>query len=107
MVYAIEHAAHMLNQVPARLGCCLTSPFDLVYNVRHDLSAWFKIFSICYFSNSFDVGRGDLKSNLRAQYFDGIMVGEDKQSSTITFYNPLIKKLYHHQTSISMMVGCQ
>ena len=32
--FAIKHASLMVNQVPGRLGCKLTSPFELVHGVN-------------------------------------------------------------------------
>ena len=49
--FAIRHAIHMINQVPVRLGCKLTSPFELVHGIKPDSSTWFELFSIGFFSH--------------------------------------------------------
>ena len=62
--YAIKHAAHMLNQVPGRLGRKLTTPFELVHNVKPDPRTWFELFSVGYFNH--DTDNAELRSKTQA-----------------------------------------
>jgi hypothetical protein len=52
--FAIKHAAHMMNQVPGRLGRKLTSPFELVHGVKPNANTWFELFSVGYFPHHMD-----------------------------------------------------
>ena len=52
--FALLHSAHMINQVPGRLGRQLTSPFELVHGVKPDSSTWFELFSIGYSDHNID-----------------------------------------------------
>ena len=90
--YAIKHAAHMLNQVPGRLGKKLTSPFELVYNTKPDSKTWFNLFSVGYFP--VDSKSGEKASVTESQTMHGIAIGRDEQTNTITFYNPMTRKYY-------------
>eukprot|EP00956_Cyclotella_meneghiniana_P035945 scaffold119809_cov102-Cyclotella_meneghiniana.AAC.2 len=90
--FAIKHASLMVNQVPGRLGCKLTSPFELVHGVKPDSSTWFELFSVGYFPHSSD--EGEAKSKSQANTLDGIAVGRDEQTNTVLFYNPITKQYY-------------
>ena len=90
--YAIRHAALMLNQIPGRLGRKLTTPFELVHNVKPDSRTWFQLFSVGYFDHERDAT--ELRSKAQAQTLDGIAVGRDASSNAITFYNPATKNYY-------------
>jgi hypothetical protein len=73
--FADKHAAHMLNQVPGRLRCKLTSPFELVYNQKR---TWFELFSIGYFPVKSKAGEATSAS--QSHCLDGIAVGRDDQT---------------------------
>ena len=90
--FAIKHAAHMINQIPGRLGRKLTSPFELVHGSKPDAATWFELFSVGFFRHSSD--EGESKTKMQAQTLDGIAVGRDDQTNTIIFYNPLTKQYY-------------
>jgi hypothetical protein len=90
--FAIKTAAHMLNQVPGRMGRKLTSPFELVYGVKPDAKTWFEPFSIGYFP--VESKSGEAASASQAQTMDGIAVGRDDKSNTIVFYNPITRSYY-------------
>lgn len=90
--FAIKHAAHMLNQVPGRLGCKLTTPFELVHGKKPDARTWFELFSVGYFP--VESKAGETASASQCQTMDGIAIGPDEQSNTILFYNPMTKKYY-------------
>ena len=90
--FAIKHAAHMLNQVPGRLGRKLTSPFELVYNQKPDARTWFELFSVGYFP--VESKSGESASTFQSQSMDGIAVGRCDKSNTIMFYNPITRKYY-------------
>eukprot|EP00956_Cyclotella_meneghiniana_P038057 scaffold148302_cov51-Cyclotella_meneghiniana.AAC.2 len=90
--FAVKHAVLMVNQVPGRLGRKLTSPFELVRGVKPDSSTWFELFSVGYFPHSSD--DGESKSKSQANTLDGIAVGRDEQTNTVTFYNPITRQYY-------------
>lgn len=90
--FAIKHAAHMLNQVPGRLRRKLTTPFELVHNVKPDPRTWFELFSVGYFNH--DTDNAELRSKTQAQTLDGIAVGRDDRSNTVIFYNPVSRSYY-------------
>eukprot|EP00956_Cyclotella_meneghiniana_P020999 scaffold37679_cov76-Cyclotella_meneghiniana.AAC.13 len=90
--YAVKHSALMINQVPGRLGRKLTSPFELVHGVKPDSSTWFELFSVGFFPHSSD--DGETKSKSQANTLDGIAIGRDEQTNTITFYNPITRQYY-------------
>ena len=94
--YAIKHAAHMLNQVPGRLGRKLTSPFELVYNAKPDSKTLFELFSVGYFP--VDSKSGEKASLTESHTMHGIAIGRDDSSNTITFYNPITRKCYSPPT---------
>jgi hypothetical protein len=94
--FSIKHAAHMLNQVPGRLGRKLTTPFELVYNQKPDARTWFELFSIRYFP--VEKKAGEKASATQCHTMDGIAVGRDEKSNTIIFYNPLTKSYYSPPT---------
>ena len=82
----------MINQVPGRLGRCLTTPFELVHGTKPDSSMWFELFSVCYFDHKTEGSAS--KSNTEAQTLAGNAVTRDEQSNTIKFYNALTKSHY-------------
>ncbi|KAL7481073.1 hypothetical protein ACHAW6_006752 [Cyclotella cf. meneghiniana] len=88
------------KQVGRRLNDKLTSLFELVHGVKPDLSTWFELFSIGYFS--YDFKKVESKSKMQAQTLDGIAVGCNKQSNTVTFDNPTTKQYYCPQSSNQM-----
>jgi transposase InsO family protein len=90
--FAIKHAAHMMNQVPGRLGRKLTSPFELVHGVKPNSSTWFKLFSVGYFPHQNE--ENETKSKSQAHTMDGIAVGRDELSNTVLFYNPILRQYY-------------
>ena len=90
--YAISHAASMLNQVPGRLGRKLTTPFELVHNRKPDSKSWFELFSVGYFNHSKD--NASSRSKMEDHSLDGIAVGRDDKTNTITFYNPITRSYY-------------
>ncbi|KAL7539482.1 hypothetical protein ACHAXR_009373, partial [Thalassiosira sp. AJA248-18] len=94
--YAIAHAAHMLNQIPGRLGRKLTSPFELVHNTKPDARTWFQLFSVGYFPHQID--NDSTRSNTEDQSLAGIAIGRDESTNTITFYNPITKSYYRPPT---------
>ena len=47
--YVISHSAHMLNVLPGKLSCRLTTPHDIFYGVKPDARSWFPILSVGYF----------------------------------------------------------
>jgi hypothetical protein len=50
--FAIKHFALMLNQSQGCLGRKLTTPFELVHDIKLDAATWFAIFSIGYFDHA-------------------------------------------------------
>ena len=81
----------MINQVPSRLGCKLTTPFELVYGVKPDSRTWFELFSISNWNQIID--NATQQSNDEEQTLDGIAFGRDDEANTIV-YNPLTKSYY-------------
>ncbi len=69
--FAVAHAARMINQVPGRLGQKLTTPFELVHNVKPDSRTWFELFSIGYFQYQSD---HNSRSKMEDQSLEGIAV---------------------------------
>eukprot|EP00804_Cyclotella_cryptica_P023772 CCRYP_011153-RA/>CCRYP_011153-RA protein AED:0.32 eAED:0.22 QI:0/0/0/1/1/1/2/0/951 len=94
--YAVQHASHMKNQVPGRLGRKLTSPFELVYGTKADSSTWFELFSVGFFAQ--DSEDGETRTKTQAQTLAGIVVGRDHRANTVVFYSPLTKKYYRPPT---------
>ena len=90
--FALLHSAHMINQVPGRLGRQLTSPFELVHGVKPDSSTWCELFSVGYFNHNID--NATSRSKTEDQSLDGIAVGRDDTTNTIIFYNPLTRSYY-------------
>jgi hypothetical protein len=90
--YAITHAASMINQVPGRLGRKLTTPFELVHNVKPDSKTWFELFSVGYFNHSKD--NTTSRSKIEDHSLDGIAIGRDDKTNTIVFYNPITRSYY-------------
>jgi hypothetical protein len=90
---AIKYSAHMPKMVPGCPSCQLILPFELVYGEKLDSTTWFELFPVGYFP--MPVKSGESASASQAQTMDGIAVGHDDTSNTITFYNPLTHKYYH------------
>ena len=82
----------MLNQIPGRCGHKLSTAFELVHGVKPDSKTWFQLFSVSYFNCQLD--RAASCSKIKDHLLDGIAIGRDKQTNTITFYNPLTKSYY-------------
>lgn len=72
--FAIGHAASMFNQVTGCLGHKLTSPFELVYNMKPNSTTWFKLFSLGYFPMLTQKVKGHATSNTKQQTLYGIAV---------------------------------
>ena len=90
--FGIVHAANMINQVPGRLSCKLTTPFETVHNQKPDSKTWFKLFSIGYFDHT--TNKAEKRSKTEDQTLYGIALGRDDKSNTIIFYNPLTRSYY-------------
>lgn len=70
--FAIKHAALMINQVPGRLGCKLTTPFELIHGTKPDSSTWFlELFYVGFFRKESEGG----ESKTKVQAMAGIAVG--------------------------------
>ena len=95
--FALSHAVLMLNQIPGRLNDKLTTPYELVHGEKPDSRTWFELFSVGFFRHDTDVPSGDARSKSQAQTLDGIAVGHDSATNTITFYNPLTRQYYRPQ----------
>jgi len=95
--FALSHAVLMLNQTPGRLNNKLTTPYELVHGEKPDSRTWFELFSVGFFSHDTDVPSGDARSKSQAQTLDGIAVGRDSATNTITFYNPITRQYYRPQ----------
>ena len=65
--------------------------FDIVW-CQARLQDMFELFSIGYWKQNKD--NKDSRSNTEDQALDGIAVGQDEQTDTIIFYNPLTKSYY-------------
>ena len=98
--YAISHGASMLNQIPGRLGQKLTTPFEMVHNTKPDSKTWFELFSVGYFNHSID--NDSSRSKMEDHSLDGIAVGCDDRTHTITFYSPQTCSYYRPQYSVLM-----
>ena len=81
----------MLNQVPGILGLKLTTPFDLVQNIKQDCKTWFEFFSIGYSNHHID--NTESRSKKQAGTLDEIVVGGYDKLNFI-FLNPLTSSYY-------------
>ena len=82
----------MTNQVPGRLGCKLTTPFEAIHNKKPDSKTWFKLFSMGCVDHT--IYNAKKKSKTEDQTLYGIAVGRDDNSETVIFYYPLTKSYY-------------
>ncbi len=91
-LYAIIHAACMMNTIPGKIHGCLVPPFLLVHGVGHDERTWFPFFSLCYFHHEKEE---DLKhSKHQAHTMDGIIIGRSLTSNALLVYKPRNKQYY-------------
>ena len=82
----------MLNQIPGRLGCKLTTPLERVSGVKFKSKTWLEIFSISYFNK--DLDGAVPRSKIEDHSLNGIAMGQDNKTNTIVFYNPLTLSCY-------------
>jgi hypothetical protein len=91
-LYAVVHAARMMNAIPGKHSGRLVSPFLLVHSVEHDEHTWIPIFSLAFFHHEKD---GDeQRSHHQAHTMDGIVVGRSPTSNALLVYNPRNEKYY-------------
>ena len=64
----------------------------MVHNTKPDSKTWFELFSVGYFNHSID--NDSSRSKMEDRSLDGIAVGRDDRTHTITFYNPQTRSYY-------------
>jgi hypothetical protein len=95
-LYAITHAARMMNAIPGKHSGYLASPFLLVHGVGHDEHTWIPLTSLCYFHH---IRNGDqTHSKHQAHTMDGIVIGRSPTSNAFLVYNSWNKQ-YHEPYS--------
>ncbi len=91
-LYAITHAAQLMNAIPGKHSGLFASPFLLIHGVGHDERTWIPLFLLCYFHHDRD---GNLqRSKHQAHMMDGIVIGCLPTSKALLVYNPRNKQYY-------------
>jgi hypothetical protein len=91
-IFAITHAARMMNAILGKIHGHLASPFHLLHGIGHDERTWIPLFSLYFFHHDKDSPMKGSKH--QAHTMDGIVVGRSPTSNVLLFYNPQNKQYY-------------
>jgi hypothetical protein len=91
--WAIRQAIQVMNYIPCHVSGISTTPHELVYGIKPDLRALFRLFSTGYFRHSRD-GSHHRSGISAARSFQGIALGRCRKSDGMIFYSPHTKELY-------------
>ena len=86
----------MTNQIPAKVGGKLTTPFELVHHVAPDTCTWFPLFSITYLYKDLDNDKD--RTTFQSKSMIGIAVGRSTKTNALSIYNPTTKQYYKPDT---------
>ena len=85
--YALKRATELSNYFPVLDSEKITTPFELVHNVKPDFRSLFPMFSIAYVRKTTD-SSGSKKNKFTSQTIKTIAVGKSDYTDGLTFYNP-------------------
>ena len=94
--FALQHAARMMNMIPAKVNERLTTSFELVHRVKPDVRTWFPLFSVVFFYKEDDVDHD--RNNFESDAMIGIAVGRSVKTNALRVYNPTTKQYYEPDT---------